>query len=146
MFHSRILTALTIVLFLSTPAMPSDLYTTAKQYIGMSERGSRKSLRKMLGVDPVRVQWCGAFLGLVARKAGYRLPASHNIAASWSRFGRSVSLKQAKRGDIVVLRGHVTIFSGFAKGKVCGVGGNQSNAVRESCYRTSRVVAVRRGK
>lgn len=143
---TRLLAALTIAMLLSTPAASSDLYATAKQYIGMTERGHRKSLRKMLGVDPVRVQWCGAMMAFVARKAGYKPPVGANVAASWARFGRAVSLKQAKRGDVVVLRGHVTVFTKLVKGKICGVGGNQSNAIKESCYRTSRVIAVRRGK
>jgi uncharacterized protein (TIGR02594 family) len=143
---TRLLTALTIAMLLSTPAASADLYATAKQYIGLHERTNRKSLRKMLGVDPVRVQWCGAFLAMAARKAGYKPPSGANVAASWSRFGRSVSMRQAKRGDVVVMRGHVTVFTRIVKGKVCGVGGNQSNAIKESCYKTSRVVAVRRAR
>ncbi len=124
----------------------SNILDVAQKHVGLSERNNRKALKKMLGVDPVKTQWCGAALAYFARKAGYKPPSGHNVAASWSRFGRSVSMRQIKRGDVVVLRGHVTVFTRAMKGKICGVGGNQSNAIKESCYKTSRVVAVRRAR
>lgn len=141
--------AAVIAMAVAFTAMPlksqsADLLVTAKQYIGQSERTNRKSLRNLLGVDPAITRWCGAFLSFVARRSGYRLPASHNQAAGWRSFGSAVKLKNARSGDVVVLRGHVTIFTRFAGAKVCGIGGNQSNTVRESCYSQRRVVAVRR--
>lgn len=127
-----------------SPAASADLLVAARQYVGQTERGSRKALKRILGVDPAVTRWCGAFLSMIARKAGYRLPASHNVAGSWRAFGHPVKLKNARRGDVVVLRGHVTVFSRFRGREVCGIGGNQSNAVQESCYAMRRVVAVRR--
>lgn len=127
-----------------SPAASADLLNAARQYVGQTERGSRKALKRLIGVDPRVTKWCGAFLGYVVRKAGYKAPPGHNLAASWTRFGKAVKLKNARKGDVIVLRGHVTIFTRFAGGKVCGIGGNQSNAVQESCYAMRRVVSVRR--
>ncbi len=125
-------------------AQSADLLVAVKPYVGQHERANRKSLRRMLGVDPVITKWCGALLSAVARKSGYKVPAAGNQAASWRSFGTGVKLKHARKGDVVVMRGHVTIFTRFAKGKVCGIGGNQKNSVIESCYPQGRVVAVRR--
>lgn len=141
----RLITAgVVLTLLIPAPAAPADLLVVASRYVGQTERGNRGTLKALLGVDPRLVKWCGAFVAAMARKAGYRPPGAHNIAASWSRFGRSVGVKNARRGDVVVLRGHVTIFTKFKGGKICGIGGNQSNAVRESCYPMRRVVTVRR--
>ena len=136
--------SLTIFPATFSPASSADLLAAARQYVGQTERGSRKALKRLIGVDPRVTRWCGAFLSAMARKAGYKPPAGHNLARSWSSFGKPVKLKSARKGDVIVLRGHVTIFTRFAGGKVCGIGGNQSNAVQESCYSLRRVVSVRR--
>jgi uncharacterized protein (TIGR02594 family) len=128
----------------STPSYAADLLIAAKPYIGQHERKNRKSLKKSLGVDPVRIKWCGAFMSLVTKRAGYKTPKNQNMARSWASFGKKVSLRNIRKGDVLVMRNHVTIYTRKSKSKVCGVGGNQGNSVKESCYSTGKVIAVRR--
>jgi uncharacterized protein (TIGR02594 family) len=126
------------------PSGYGDLSKIAAGYSGLHERTDRKKLSRLVGVDPTRVPWCGAFAAAVAGKAGYEPPRHHLAAISWTRFGRPVKLSKARPGDVVVMRNHVTFFTRSSRGRVCGIGGNQGNAVRESCYSAGRVKAVRR--
>ena len=115
----------------------------AQKYIGLHERANRATLRKMMGFDP-RSPWCGAFAGFVVRKSGRKPPPGHNMARSWLRFGKAVKLAQARAGDVVVLGRHVGIFHSRRVGKVCLVGGNQSQMVKLTCYAASKIRGVRR--
>lgn len=135
--------ALIAVLLIAVPA-EAGMLDQAKRYVGMSERTHARALKAVIGVNPRRVPWCGAFVGAMARKTGRKPPAGYMRAAGWRKWGRAVPISIARPGDVVVMRHHVTIFSRKAKGRVCGIGGNQKNTVRESCYRASRVIAVRR--
>lgn len=139
--------ALAVVIATWRSVEAGELYDAAARFQGMHERGNNGSLRRLLGVNPARVPWCGYFLGAVAKRAGKAVPRGYPAARSWTRHGRSVRLSQARRGDIVVLggrRNHVGLFHGRAKGRVCLLGGNQSNQVKVSCYPANRVRAVRR--
>lgn len=127
-----------------SPAASADLLAAARQYVGQHERTNRKALKRLIGVDPVLTRWCGAFLGYVARKAGRKPPSGHNLASSWVSYGKPVKLSQAKPGDVLVLHGHVGVFSGFKKGRVCMISGNSKNMVRSSCVSPKRVKVVRR--
>ena len=55
-------------------------------------------------------------------------------ATSWSKWGKKVSLNQARRGDVVVVRTryghHVGFYAGRDGNKVQLLGGNQSNQVK----------------
>ena len=44
------------------------------------------------------------------------------------------------RGDLAVMRHHVTIVAGVHGGKVIGLGGNQGRRVKLSSYDSRRVV------
>ena len=135
------------VVFLSTPADASPRYLAiAKSYIGLKE-GTKKA-NKAMGVNTRKVPWCGYFIKAVVTKAGDKPVQSYPSAAAWKSYGTKVSLKTAMKGDIVVLkpgkRHHVGIYSHKDNGRVCIVGGNQSNSVKLSCYKASLVKAVRR--
>lgn len=122
----------------------AQLLSTARQYIGLHEKTHNKKLRQTLGVNPASVKWCGYFVTAIAKKVGIKPPLGSGRAISWKSIGKPVAVSMARPGDIVVMINHVTIYSGRKGGKVCGIGGNQSNRVKESCYSTKKILAVRR--
>lgn len=123
-------------------------YSIAKKYVGLHEAKHNSKLRRYLGVNPRKTPWCGAFVGTVAKRAGKSVPNGYMRAASWKRAGKAVSLKNAKKGDVVVVRTkyghHVGFYAGRKNGRVQLLGGNQSNRVQISNYRIGSVQAVRR--
>ncbi len=132
----------------STQAEAARAYSIAKRYVGLHERKHTKKLAKAVGVNPRRTPWCGAVVGAVLKRAGQPVPNGYMKASSWKRAGKSVSLKQARKGDVVVVRtrygNHVGFYAGKKDGKVLLLGGNQSNQVKISGYRVSSVQSVRR--
>lgn len=144
--RSFILAAALLVGFASPClATPADQISKLN---GMHERSNRAALKRTLGVDPARIPWCGAAAAWAVRKAGRKPPAGYMRAIAWRGYGKAVSMSHARRGDVLVLRNkrghHVTILTRKAKGKICAIGGNQGNRVKESCYSARAVVAVRR--
>lgn len=126
----------------------AGVYSLAKRYVGLHENKHAGKLKKTIGVNPRKTPWCGAFVGTIVKKAGKSVPAGYMRAVSWKKVGRAVSLKHARKGDIVVVRtkygNHVGFYSGQSGGKVQLLGGNQSNQVKVSNYRVGSVQAVRR--
>ncbi len=150
--------AMAVVLFVSVFAATSlttrnaeasamRLYAIEK-VLGLHERKNRKTIQKMVGINPATTPWCGAAAAYAVRKAGGTPPEGHNRAVSWKKFGKPVSLKSARKGDVVVLafkRGHhVGIYKGQSKGRLEVCGGNMSNRFKCSNYRASSVRAIRR--
>jgi len=120
-----------------------------KKVEGLHESKNRKTIQAMVGVNPATTPWCGAAAAYAVRKTGGTPPEGPNKAVNWTHFGKAVTLKTARKGDIVVLkfkRGyHVGIYSADAgKGRIEVCGGNMSNRFKCSNYRTASVVAVRR--
>lgn len=143
---------LALSLLFTPVAMPENaqagIITQASRYVGLNESSNRKSLRRLLGVNPSSTAWCGAFVAAMVRSHGKQPPAGYKMAKSWIRYGRSVSLKSARPGDIVVFRFkrsyHVAILIEVRRGVIKAIGGNQSNTVRISNFDPGNVVAVRR--
>lgn len=127
-----------IAAILATSPAQADLMSVMSRYDGMHERVNRASLRKVLGIDPVRTPWCGAMLTVVVRKAGKRPPAGSFKAASWKRYGAPAARSAANVGKaIAVVRGgrHVGVYVGTDKrGRTCVKAGNTSNRVKTACY------------
>lgn len=123
-------------------------YSIAKRYVGLHERKHTRKLSKYIGVNPRRTPWCGAFVATVSKRAGKKIPNGHLRAASWKRVGKSVSLKNARKGDLVIVRTkrghHVGFYAGRKNGRVQVLGGNQSNMVRITNFRARNVQSVRR--
>lgn len=115
---------------------------------GLHEVKNRKTIQAMVGVRPDRIPWCGYMVAAVVKKTGGTPPSGYPRALAWKSFGRAVHLSNARKGDIVVFRTkrgyHVSIYSHRSKGRVCAVGGNQSNRIKLTCYRASTVKWVRR--
>lgn len=96
------------------------------------------------------VPWCGLFVGVCIKRAGYVPPNICVRAREWEKFGNPIPVGQGLRGDVVVFTraggGHVGFIVGESPdGKYYYVlGGNQSDAVNIKMFDKSRVTAVRR--
>jgi len=124
-------------------------YNMAKKYIGLHERKNTRALRNSLGVNPRNLPWCGAFVRLVHKRIGKPIPKGYLASVNWRNVGRSVSLRNARRGDVVILRtkvgNHVGFYAGRNKnGSVRILGGNQSNMVKVSNFLASSIRSIRR--
>ena len=132
---------------------------TAQPYIGLEERIHRQELKELLDVDPVRTEWCAAFVNAVLELDG--IPGSDSIsdvplmARSFLKWGNKVEPADIQRGDIVVFprgnqgwQGHVGFFvdKQIVNGKEIWIilGGNQKNEVRYDFYSPNRALGIRR--
>ena len=141
------------------PEPDNNSVITAQQYIGLTERHNRKELKEFVGVDPVRTEWCAAFVNAVLELDG--IPGSENVsdvplmARSFLKWGEPVEPEDIQRGDIVVFPrgdggwlGHVGFYveTQMLDGKNYYVilGGNQDNQVRYDLYDPKKAIAIRR--
>jgi len=129
----------------------------AYQFLNYDERLHRAELRQFIGVDPVRTEWCAAFLNAVLNHSG--IPGSESVsnypltAKSFLTWG--IAVRTPKRGDIVIYnrgleawQGHVGIYLGEVvennRTYYLILGGNQNNIVSIDKYRKGREIAIRR--
>ena len=138
----------------------SDSVITAQPYVGLQERQDRKELRELTGVDPVRTEWCAAFVNAVLEIDG--IPNLNDqtkypplMARSFLYWGERVERDDIKRGDVVVFprgnqgwQGHVGFYVEtrvyYGKEYWLILGGNQENSVRYDLYSPERAIDVRR--
>ena len=111
----------------TTPLQLHPLLTVARKYLGSGKFTHYSG------------PWCRDFINVVVRRAGYHLANTSRSAIDALRLGQHVSNPQP--GDLVVMRHHVTIFAGYGKRGVIGLGGNQSHHVQYSSYPRRRVLA-----
>jgi len=155
----RVLIIISLVLLGACGTTTTDSVLTAQPYIGLSERQDRIQIRELVGVDPVRTEWCAAFVNAVLEVDG--IPGSDTVSAnplmarSFLAWGERVKKSHIQRGDVVVFprgnkgwQGHVGFYveTQIRNGVEYWVilGGNQSNEVRYDLYNPSRAIAVRR--
>jgi uncharacterized protein (TIGR02594 family) len=154
-----------VVFFLLGGCMPiltSTISTfsldVADEFVGMHERDNRSELREFMGVDPVRYEWCAAFVNAVLKDQG--LPGSESVseypllARSFLTWGQEVT-DELQSGDIVVFprgregwQGHVgfyieTQYIDDVKYYLI-LGGNQDNAVTYELFPARFAIAMRR--
>lgn len=97
--------------------------------------------------------WCSAFVAAMAAATGFE--ESRSLAArSWLTAGAAVTMREARRGDVVVLwrgsraaaAGHVGFLDKLdgPRGLVFLLGGNQGDEVNVSSYPLDRVLGIRR--
>ena len=128
----------------------------AQEYIGLEERANRRELHQLTGVDPVRTEWCAAFVNAVLQES--ELPDNYNhkyplTAKAFLDWGTPVD--EPKAGDIVVFprgnqgwQGHVGFY--LHTEKINGIdyyvilGGNQNNKVSVKTYRANTALGIRR--
>lgn len=140
----KTLTGLATALFLfsTVPAFAQDdIFNRAFEYIGLHERHHKAKVQSITKVNPSRVPWCAAFVNGILRQTG-RQGTGSNAAVSFAKYKSPT--KTPKKGDIVVMRGHVGFFQSFVgKGRVAVLGGNQSNRVKISAFSTRKVLSYR---
>lgn len=123
--------------------VPPAQLMIAEQYVGMNEQDDRVTLKEFMGIDPVHVEWCTAFVNSVLYETG--VEHTHSLMArSYLTWG--VSTDTPAPGDIMVFsrgdsgwQGHV----GFYVGSYSYddetfwviLGGNQDNSVSYKLYR-----------
>lgn len=144
-----------LVLLVGACGTTSDPVLTAQPYIGLSERQDRKQIREFVGVDPVRTEWCAAFVNAVLEVDG--IPGSASVsdyplmARSFLTWGEHVEPEDIQRGDVVIFprgdrgwQGHVGFYVETQDGRWVILGGNQYNEVRYDFFKPRRAIAVRR--
>lgn len=141
--------------YADTIQRPAEL--VALQYIGFSQKTHRTELKQLMGVDPVRTEWCAAFVNAVLSETG--VPGSESVsdypltARSFLDWG--VAVKDPEPGDIVVFprgteawQGHVGFYlrTQIIKGikYYYILGGNQNNRVSIELFRATRAIDIRR--
>jgi uncharacterized protein (TIGR02594 family) len=109
--------------------------------------------------NTTKTPWCAAFVSFCMLKSGNQKVAASvpnqapARAATWRNWGETLppNSTEIPQGAVVVLSptekndssGHVSFFLRGDKNSVTLLGGNQSDAVKESTYSRSRVVAIR---
>ncbi len=160
----KLLYIIATVVFATSACSPladeSNSVITAQPYIGLQERIHRTELRELLDVDPVRTEWCAAFVNSVLEVDG--IPNLNDqtkypplMARSFLYWGERVERTDIQRGDVVVFprgnkgwQGHVGFYvdTQIHNGKEYWIvlGGNQSNEVRYDFYSPNRAIGIRR--
>lgn len=130
----------------------------AVQYNGMHERTDRAELKELLDVDPMRTEWCAAFVNAVLEESKivsnnhHKYPLTARAFLDW---GQGVSKEDIQSGDLVVFprgnqgwQGHVGFY--LKTQEINGVeyylilGGNQSSRVSIKTYRSNNALGIRR--
>ncbi len=121
---------------------PPPQLEVASELVGLNERHDRVTLKEFLGVDPVRVEWCAAFVNSVLSEVGIESTRSL-LARSYLSWGRSTDIPSP--GDIMVFsrgdsgwQGHVGFYVATIEYKEktywVVLGGNQDNSVSYKLY------------
>ena len=131
----------------------------ASAWVGLHQSYDRSLLREFLGVDPVRTEWCAAFVNSVLAAAG--IPGSDSVhrypllAKSFLKWGEGVDRADIQIGDVVVFprgsagwQGHVgfyveTVWEADVEYWAI-LGGNQQNSVGIDLYPADRAIGIRR--
>lgn len=94
------------------------------------------------------VPWCGLFVGVVVKRAGYPIKMDLLSALSWARFGQDIPKGREMLWDILVFTrpggGHVGFYVGETDDAFLVYGGNQANSVGFTWIAKSRLFAARR--
>jgi len=130
----------------------------AAQYLNFNERTHREELKELTGVDPVRTEWCAAFVNSVLEESGIESNNNHKYpltARAFLDWGKKISKENIQPGDIVIFprgnqgwQGHVGFY--LRTQEINGVkyywilGGNQNNKVSVALYRANRSLGIRR--
>lgn len=130
---------------------------SAAGMIGLDERTNRSELKRFTGVDPVRIEWCAAFVNAILNL--HDIPGSESVsdypltARSFLKWGTNVDVP--KKGDIVVFprgnsswQGHVGFYVETRTISEIDyyviLGGNQDNKVSFELYPAYKAIAIRR--
>ena len=132
-----------------------DPSVKAAEYFGLHERQDRAELSELVGVDPVRTEWCAAFVNAVLELDGIPSNNDHKYpltARAFLDWGSPINPQDIQKGDLVIFprgtqgwQGHVGFYIGRAdNGSWIILGGNQDNQVRYDYYDPKRALGIRR--
>jgi uncharacterized protein (TIGR02594 family) len=156
---TRLIVFFSLLILLScSPDINSDISAQAKQYVGLHEYNDRKEIKKLVGVDPVRIEWCAAFVNAVLGLQN--IPGSESVssvplmARSFLKWGDEVK-GRPRKGDIIVFprgnknwQGHVGFYIQTilvnGEEKYVILGGNQDNTINYATYSPSKALGIRR--
>ena len=136
-------------------ANPAD---SAKPYIGLDEKKDRVELQQLLGVDPVKTEWCAAFVNAILSinetpnlyDLNHAYPLTARAFLDW---GTPIYATDIRYGDLVIFprgnqgwQGHVGFYVGRypPTGEWIILGGNQDNTVSYALYKSSKALGIRR--
>jgi uncharacterized protein (TIGR02594 family) len=128
----------------------------AANYLGYTEYTHRAELRELTGVDPVRTEWCAAFVNAVLEESNIKSNNDHKYPLTARAFlDWGVGVDSPVPGDLVVFprgnqgwQGHVGFY--IRSVEVNGIeyyyilGGNQSNKVSIEMYPARKALGIRR--
>jgi uncharacterized protein (TIGR02594 family) len=140
--------------------LEADPLQTASAYIGLEERANRQELKQLMSVDPVRYEWCAAFVNAILELDN--IPNLNSIehpypllARAYLEWGETVARSDIQRGDIVIFprgtagwQGHVGFY--VETEIVDGVehwvilGGNQDQSVSYGLFAANHALGIRR--
>lgn len=136
----------------------SDTQTLkAREYLGLHEQTDRTELEEILGVDPVRTEWCAAFVNAMLEQDG--VPSLNTVdhphpllARSFLDHGSPINPQDIQYGDLVIFprgsqgwQGHVGFYVGrYSTGEWIILGGNQNKKVSYQLFESRRVIGIRR--
>jgi uncharacterized protein (TIGR02594 family) len=119
------------------------------EYPGTADSPVILSWAKELGINWYyhdATPWCGLCMGVVAERAGKKVPNDLLAALSWANFG--IAVTQAMLGDVLVFHrtggGHVALYIGEDDEAYHCLGGNQSDQVDIARVPKNRLFAIRR--
>ena len=126
------------------------------KYLDYTEKENRSELKELTGVDPVRIEWCAAYVNAILEESQIPSNKDHKYpltARAFLDWGKSVD--EPVMGDVVVFprgnqgwQGHVGFY--VKEQTIDGVlyyyilGGNQNNSVTVKLFRADRALGIRR--
>lgn len=133
-------------------SVDSTFVLVADSFVGMHEKTDREELKIFLEVDPLRTEWCAAFVNAVLGVSGEQGTDSL-LARSFLDWG--VSVDSPEKGDVVIFprgrsswQGHVGFFvEEFERDGIryyVILGGNQENKVSYDVFRADKALGIRR--
>jgi uncharacterized protein (TIGR02594 family) len=143
-------------LFLNKEAGPRVIQEAVKLYgvreiVGKEHSKEILSWAKELGIEKTytndEIPWCGLFVAIVVKRAGFTPVENFLWAKNWNKFG--TAQKTAMLGDILVFirpggGGHVGFYVGEDDTCYHVLGGNQSNMTNTTRILKSRCIGIRR--
>lgn len=102
---------------------------------------------KIQNYNSDEIPWCGLFVAIVVKRAGFDIISNPLWARAWARWGSSQNV--AMLGDVLVFargaaNGHVGFYVGEDESTYYVLGGNQSNKVNIVRIPKKRLLSIRR--
>lgn len=146
-----------LILLAGCSQSDSQPVSEARELLGYHEQKNRQELKDILGVDPVRTEWCAAFVNAMLEQDG--IPSLNDIehpnpllARSFLEYGDPINPQDVQYGDLVIFprgsqgwQGHVGFYVGrYSTGEWIILGGNQDQKVSYALFESRRVIGIRR--